>query len=52
MEVLGLIFLWFEMHAAAEASDLPLLTKHLQNFFSSLLLPCLTEQILRSLPAL
>lgn len=43
MEILGLIFLWFETHAVAKASDLPLLMKYLENLFHSLLLPCSTE---------
>lgn len=45
MEILGLIFLWFEMHAVAEASDLPLLMKYLDNCFHSPLLPCPMEHI-------
>lgn len=36
MEILGLIFLWFEMPAVAKGSDLPLLMKYLENFFQSL----------------
>lgn len=48
MEILSLIFLWFGMYAATKASDLPLLMEYLEHFFHSLLLPCLTEQILLS----